>query len=468
MISGNVKCDQNKCFEPSDLFHLWNAKKDNLPFLTQSKISQKDFSSELNSAQPEENSIGIFRKMLGTPSTKAVDAGETSELDPTCKSIQGDCVVEIINSVEPKETYSLSSSDSEILPIHYQILRESFQRCDNQNRGYLSLQELKELLLNEDFMMSENEANIFLEKIELDSCERITLDEFISAIRPRCHHMNNFSDKLGLTMDSGKFSSRTSIGCLKSFGILMNRVHLQMLRDHSVILFDIGVMLIVGILIGLIYGPNWAITEFPLMVVLISLALAILSSNASLRVFGSERLNYQREILAGISRTAYFLSKQFANIYQVIIYPFILSSLVFNILAPDFDFMFFYLVLILVSWSGSGIGMLVSIVLPPLPASMAGIFLPLILGGFLSGNFPYLINSSLFLQYLTWCSPTRWAAHSLVLAEIQALPAHLPSKELLLYQGYPQEKIWISIAFTALFIQGFCYRIVSYFFLRRK
>lgn len=357
-----------------------------------------------------------------------------------------------------------------MLPVHFELLREAFIRFDTNNNGVLDANEFRKMLVGFGFEISEEEANNLMSALDFDNDGEISLKELnnkLELVRTKIIRKNL---RKTVIYENLKLEKRKSIHFFKTLSLLTHRALLQFSREGLLLLSDILIVSIYALLIGLVYSDNWDITDFPFIALLSTLGYSTIACTASVRVFGSERLNFWREASVGINTFAYFVSKNIVGFLPLSCYPFAFAIIFFNLIAPEFNFWILYIISLLLFWSNSGLGILLSLTLSPKQASLASVMAPLVIGGFFSGVFPFWSSMSKFLKAVCAVSHTRWASNALIIAEYRGLEEHVP-RDGILFQGFPIDDNTFRNCHIALFLLGLGYRFLAYvalFFLNRN
>ena len=141
------------------------------------------------------------------------------------------------------------------------------------------------------------------------------------------------------------------------------------------------------------------------------LAVAIISMQLSLNLFGAERPVYFRES-RHYSVAAYCLGKNVAQLPLSLLYPFLFLAFYYQLLRPYSPFQAFYVVFALVHWAGEGLGQLISIQLTS-SRQLAGGVMALVCTTF-TGSFPLLQSLPSVFTALSYASFCRWGMAALL------------------------------------------------------
>jgi hypothetical protein len=144
------------------------------------------------------------------------------------------------------------------------------------------------------------------------------------------------------------------------------------------------------------------------------LAMAIVSIQVSLNLFGAERPVFWRES-RHFSIAAYTLGKNLAFLPLTLAYPFFFLLFFFQLLRPYAPFHAFYVVFLLVEWAGEGVGQLISLQLNA-SRQLAGGIAALIFT-VLTGSFPLLSSLGLGFEIISYTSFCRWGMQALLSLE---------------------------------------------------
>jgi len=220
---------------------------------------------------------------------------------------------------------------------------------------------------------------------------------------------------------------------------------LQQTRDISSLLIDAILVCIAGIFLGVIFNnnayvgpPDQATCDvLPLEVLrkecmmpmsdpvtgiamLSILALSLTAVASSLRVFGSERVNFWREASSGINTLSYFLGKDVSQIPNMLIAPLIFETLYYSLVAPRSPFLQLYSIFIVVQFSSVGIGYLVSVLVKPQVSQLTGVVTILVFMMFSGPKppLPQLKTMPIPVPYVPYISFLRWGQEAVYITEV--------------------------------------------------
>ena len=106
---------------------------------------------------------------------------------------------------------------------------------------------------------------------------------------------------------------------------------------------------------------------------LAALVLALTAAASALKVFGPEKLIFQRENASGASSLAYFLGKDFAQMPVLLLLPLFFTGIIYTLLTPRANFFDLYLGFFLTCYCSFSIGYFVSIIVRPSIAQVASV-----------------------------------------------------------------------------------------------
>ncbi|KAL0476500.1 hypothetical protein AKO1_010739 [Acrasis kona] len=151
------------------------------------------------------------------------------------------------------------------------------------------------------------------------------------------------------------------------------------------------------------------------------LAMALVSSMASLRVFGKEKAVFIRESESGLKVFSYFWAKDIATLPSVLIAPLVFLSVFYTLIKPRASFWEYYYAFLLVYWACYGLGYCVSIVWKPHLAQLAAV-VHVFLFNIFSGAvlpFPEIQKMIVPLNYLPYCSFLFYCYQTLYVLEVK-------------------------------------------------
>jgi len=178
---------------------------------------------------------------------------------------------------------------------------------------------------------------------------------------------------------------RQTLPAYLQFAYLTQRQLLKQFRSVFDWLVDTVLCSVVGLALGGIFGSAWTLRDYPTVCVMISLSAASLSCNAALKPFGSNRLLFFRETTAGIPILPRFFAVNLVHCIPICVEALLFTSAFYHLILPANDFWSTLRVIVCICFVSSGFGMLLSVSLPPVPALLVGVIMPLVIGGFLGG-----------------------------------------------------------------------------------
>jgi ABC-type multidrug transport system ATPase subunit len=242
-----------------------------------------------------------------------------------------------------------------------------------------------------------------------------------------------------------KYLKRRTAGFVSQFGRFAGRSFLQQMRDIKAILVDFFLLFLSGSLLGAVFmnktynGPLPDIAcedlkidvlkdtctlplddPYPQIYGLAALVLALTAAASALKVFGPEKLIFQRENASGASSLAYFLGKDFAQMPVLLLLPLFFTGIIYTLLTPRANFFDLYLGFFLTCYCSFSIGYFVSIIVRPSIAQVASVVAILICMVF-SGLRPGLkefAKMNVVLKFMPNLSFLRWANELLYLREL--------------------------------------------------
>jgi uncharacterized membrane protein YccF (DUF307 family) len=215
---------------------------------------------------------------------------------------------------------------------------------------------------------------------------------------------------------------RESPDIVSQFSTQLNRGLEQFRSDALEFLIESLTVFFAAIVVGLVYGTDWEIRQFTVIAMLSCLALGTVSVASSLKVFSKNRLYFLREFNSGVDVLSFFLSKVSINLICVFLFPLIYGSVVHALLSPEISQLNFLIVFAALYWCTSGMGMFFSLVFTK-NGLLTSIIITVILGGFLSGDFPDLNTFPDAIQFACGFSFSRWAVEALLSQQSQAMEA---------------------------------------------
>lgn len=147
---------------------------------------------------------------------------------------------------------------------------------------------------------------------------------------------------------------------------------------------------------------------------LLLLALAIISIQTSLNLFGNERQVFWRES-RHYSIFAYLVGKSLAQLPITCALPFFYTLFSYQLLRPYAPFQSVYLIFLLMQWVGEGWGQLISLQLNSSRQLAGGVIA--LLSTVVSGSFPLLGGMGIAFNAVSYLSFVRWGMVALLSVE---------------------------------------------------
>jgi ABC-type multidrug transport system ATPase subunit len=155
------------------------------------------------------------------------------------------------------------------------------------------------------------------------------------------------------------------------------RAFVQQYRPFNTVLLDYSLIFIAGALLGLAQR-NTELTQLPISGALSGLGIGLTTIISSTRCFGDERIVFWREAASGLSRPAYFIGKNIAEIPRLVFIPGFYLVIFTAVTGNTDHHAGEYWVLLFAVWAVSGLGYLVSVLVKPLNSQLAGVLVVLV------------------------------------------------------------------------------------------
>eukprot|EP00475_Leptophrys_vorax_P017191 TRINITY_DN2380_c0_g2_i2.p1 TRINITY_DN2380_c0_g2~~TRINITY_DN2380_c0_g2_i2.p1 ORF type:complete len:1054 (+),score=272.70 TRINITY_DN2380_c0_g2_i2:35-3196(+) len=368
----------------------------------------------------------------------------------------------IVRDQEEKEQDdTIESHFLGVLPNHFEMLRIAFEQFDADQNGVLDTQELRAMFESFGQNLADKEIEALRRALGLEDSSEITLEVLQNKIELAKSKIDRRVARKTILTSDMRLKSRVTPSFWTAFELMIKRGLIQYLRDAQRILFDVVLLIVFAAFAALVFGASWRVADFPMICLLACLAIGLLGTNASIRVFGSERLIFWREASVGISIPAYFFSKILLDLFQTVAHPYIFIVTFFNIIVPELPFADMYVIFLAVYWYSSGLGILISLIIAPQSATLVGVLIPIIMGGFFSGLAPQLSSMGPVLQGLAKLSFSRWGIEALCAAEAKFISPIVVNQ--MYYQGYEQgfDVVFYSDA-RNIFIIGGVFRLLAF------
>jgi ABC-type multidrug transport system ATPase subunit len=503
VISGSIVQKGNPNFQLEDLFDMWSDAFDSRVRVFNEKSAQKmnalqTFLSSSTIPLSNKSPPGKQKKKISVQSRSSRSARENDEVKlmapvivrgserktqfRVTESLRSSIVnlkeiliptmlteeeklerMEIADEEEDSKTEeSMESHFLNVLPNHYQLLRLAFEKFDTDNDGFLSSADLQLMFESFGQKLEDVELQALYSALGIKSQSNISLRVLHDKIELAKVKIDRRVDRVTVLTADMRLEERITPTFYTSLKLMLRRGIIQYLRDAQHILFDVALLIAFGAFSAMVFGANWKMSDFPMICLLACLAMGLLGTNASLRVFGTERLIFWREASVGISIPAYFFSKTFLDLTQTVAHSFVFLLTFYNIIVPELTFVNMYSVFLAIYWYSSGLGILISLVVDPQSATLVGVIVPIVMGGFFSGLAPQLSSMGPVLTALAKLSFSRWGIEALCAAESENITPILVGQ--MYYQGYEQgfdNVFYRNLIY--IFVLGLAFRIMAYF-----
>jgi len=151
----------------------------------------------------------------------------------------------------------------------------------------------------------------------------------------------------------------------------------QQIRSVKTEASDVFLVMLAGCVVGQMFSGS-DLLRVPRVNFMVVLSVSIMGVQQSLRLFGKERLVYWREAASGISRFAYFFGKTLCALITVPLLPIAFLAMFHPFCSPRGTIGDYMQVLVVTQFVSQGLGHLISIVLTPDKAQLAGVVVSLV------------------------------------------------------------------------------------------
>ncbi|EFC45832.1 predicted protein [Naegleria gruberi] len=221
------------------------------------------------------------------------------------------------------------------------------------------------------------------------SPDNISADQVMQYIYSK-HEKNHFVLSQYSSPHAAKIYPQSVSTFLVQSLAIMYRTFIQMRIDWFYFIVDILLNAVAGLLIGILFvnnrnhlyvgSPNKDIAlncpvekmlqcsspqmdHISSVTSLLVLGISLTSSMSALRVFGREKLNFDRESQSGLNSLVYFIVKDVLAFSQMVLVSLSFTSLFYLMVLPNMDFGFYFGILLCLSIISFPIGYSISIIL---------------------------------------------------------------------------------------------------------
>ena len=178
-----------------------------------------------------------------------------------------------------------------------------------------------------------------------------------------------------LNMSDAKDRKRATFG--HQLAVYTRRAFVQQYRPFSSVILDYSLIFVAGAMLGMAQR-NTELKQLPISGALSGLGIGLTTIISSTRCFGNERIVFWREAAAGLSRPAYFVGKNIAELPRLSFIPGFYLVIFTAVTGSDEHHLDEYWVLLFAVWAVSGLGYLVSVLVKPLNSQLAGVLVILV------------------------------------------------------------------------------------------
>lgn len=316
------------------------------------------------------------------------------------------------------------------------------------------------------------------------------LQEKWKLLKTQTEYVSHFSTQIQQTNTTHVEFVNPSLSYIRQFWMCFLRGITQQIRAITDILQDFFLAFICGLLLGLIfYNKTYtgavepeisnqcpkalrSLCEMPLddpvfkTSGMTNLAMALTGVMAGLKVFGREKVVFERESQTGLSTFCYFWSKDIAVLPMNILAPWIFLIMYYTLLDPRAQLYEIYYVLLLIYWTSYGLGYLVSVIINNVNAQLFAVVIVFILN-IVSGSTSRLkefqemsppFNILPYASYLTYGLEMNYMTEIVYYKEIYNINRSL---DLFGYKMSDMQWTW-----AALLGYGLLFRVMAFIALR--
>jgi len=462
VISGNIGRKDHPAFKPEDLSLIWKEK-------SCENVRRDDALSVDNFSAVQRSVWGSMVMFIMKLVSDDANSSQYTPLPDNLETVMSDesNINPFKNAVElgdEKESLGYNVPDgreSVMLPLHFGILKATFDRFDSNGDGRLDVEDIQRMMRFFGNEITDADIHAMIKALSLENSESLSFKDLaikIDQVKVRVSETQSpksFGSGMGQPL-----LERQRHRFITQLGVMMLRNVIQIIREFRAIMFDFSLLVFSAVIIGSVYGAHWKPQKYLMMIMLTSIQMGMIATMASLRNFGNDRVVFWRESSAGVLISSHFFSKNLTSLFELYVYPLIFTTVIYNFLVPLSSFIDYYQAYLLIHWVNSGMGMLISALMSPQNALLAAVVLPLILGGFFSGVFPPMDSFHSVMQFLSSFSSSRWAVEAIAIHESRAYPHYL-STEFLFATGYKETDAALTMDIIGLVVLGFMYRILT-------
>ncbi|PRP79061.1 abc transporter aaa ATPase [Planoprotostelium fungivorum] len=243
---------------------------------------------------------------------------------------------------------------------------------------------------------------------------------------------------------------------------IIMRTILQNYRQMSTLQGDIGLSMVAGIIVGLIYRNPTEI-QIPQASFLLVLVSSLTSMVLSLRLFGLEKSVYWRENASGMNGVSYFFGKNFASFPSYALTAGIFLVFYYILSVPRATFAIYLAILIVNHFCISGLAHFLSILMTPHTSQLTGVVVIMVqccAGGF-SPTLSDLRQISVVLYWVSFTLPSRWTMEALSIVNLEALTAAQEDIQETLLKKFGYNLNFLGVCFGSLIAMGIFWRLCT-------
>lgn len=175
----------------------------------------------------------------------------------------------------------------------------------------------------------------------------------------------------------GKYTERRTAGFFLQVWMFFARALQQKARHPITVALDLSLVFVAGLVLGVLFSEP-LLKKVTTANLLTTICVGMTTGASSVRVFGGELTQFRREAASGISRVAYFLGKNIAELPMLILTPVMFLSMFTTLTTPRTNLGALYAIVFMGTWAVSGMAYMISVIVDPRDAQLATVVLVLI------------------------------------------------------------------------------------------
>ena len=175
----------------------------------------------------------------------------------------------------------------------------------------------------------------------------------------------------------GEYTERHTAGFFLQVWMFFARALQQKARHPVTVVMDLSLVLLAGTVLGVLFAEQ-DLKKVMTANNITTIVVGMTTGASSVRAFSIELTQFRREAASGISRVAYFLGKNLAELPMLFLSPVLYLSMFAALTTPRTNSGALYAIVFMGMWAVSGLAYMISVTVNPRDAQLATVVFVLI------------------------------------------------------------------------------------------